>query len=129
MKFLSLMVPSTSGIVSVSTLPSGQQLQDAPVMQNPRNPGRVPWLAKIAMNASDAVNRSRAWRWGAEYQYIFLDSNGEDLEHVSAYVEKGLLKPVVGSRARLDDIDSVRELAGLAFKGKGGLGKAIITVR
>lgn len=32
MKHLSLMVPSTSTIVSISTLPSGTQLQQSPVM-------------------------------------------------------------------------------------------------
>ncbi|RMZ92629.1 hypothetical protein DV736_g132, partial [Chaetothyriales sp. CBS 134916] len=53
MQFLSLMVPSTSSIVSISTLPSGTQLQKSPLMQRPDMP-QLPWdvsdqLAKISV--------------------------------------------------------------------------------
>lgn len=60
---------------------------------------------------------------------MFLESNGKELEEVTQFVEKGLLKPVVGSMADLKDIESVRKVAGMVYTGKGGLGKAIIEVQ
>lgn len=127
MKFLSLMVPSTSTIVSISTLPSGTQLQESSVMRRQDNP-RMPWWVYYALNVLDSVSKFRARRWSVDYQYMFLDSTGEDLEKLAGYVEEGSLRPVVGSTADLKDIEGVKKLAGLAYAGKGGLGKAVIKV-
>lgn len=128
MQFLSLMVPTTSSIVSISTLPSGTQLQASPAMRRPEKP-QMPWLPYTFLNIMDWVARWRARRWGVEYQYMFLDSNGKDLAELTGFVERGLLKPVVGTRAELKDIEAVRKVAGMVYAGKGGLGKAVIDVR
>lgn len=128
MKFLSLMTPSTSTIVSISTLPSGTQLQQSAVMRRPDQPKMPLWIY-YGLNLMDAVSKFRARRWGVDYQYMFLDSTGKDLDEIAGFVEQGLLKPVVGSKADLQDLEGVKKLAGLAYAGKGGLGKAIIEVR
>lgn len=128
MQFLSLMVATTSSIVSISTVPSGRQLQDSPAFRRPEKP-QIPWLLYTLLNGMDALSRWRASRWGVEYQYIFLDSNGKDLRDLTECVEKGQLRPVVGARADLKDIEGVRKVAGLVYAGKGGTGKVVIDVR
>jgi NADPH:quinone reductase-like Zn-dependent oxidoreductase len=125
--FLHLMRPSTSTIVSISTLPSGKQLQHSSMMRRPEKP-QVPWIPYLSLNVIDGVSRLRAWRWGVNYQYMFLDPNGKDLNELTTYVEQGSLRPVVGSTVNLNDIDSVKRIAGLVHSGKGGLGKAVIEV-
>ena len=128
MQFLSLMTPSTSSIVSISTLPSGQQLQDSPALRRPEKP-KMPWIPYTLLNVLDGVSRWRARRWGVEYQYMFLDSNGKDLRELTGYVEEGKLRPVVGTRADLKDLEGVKKVAGMVYAGKGGIGKAVIDVR
>ncbi|OQV01303.1 hypothetical protein CLAIMM_06684 [Cladophialophora immunda] len=127
MRFLSLMTPSTSFLASISTLPSGDVLQNSMMMQRPDKP-RVPYLARIGLNVADAICRARARRWRVEYEYFFLEPNAEDLEILSRHVEQGELVPVVGSKVRLQDIEKVRDAAGLVYKGKGGIGKTVIEV-
>lgn len=127
MKYLALMVPSTSTILSISTMPSGFQLQNSFLMRRKDNP-KVPWFVYYALNMLDTVSKFRARRWGAEYQYMFLESSGEDLEKLAAYADEGLLKPVVGSTADLKDVEGVKKLAGMAYSGKGALGKSVIKV-
>jgi hypothetical protein len=127
MLFLSLMTPSTSSIISISTLPSGTQLQEAPLMNRPDNP-RLPWLIRLTLNAMDSVKKFRAWRWGVHYEYMFLDPNGKDLDSLSKYVEEGSLSPVVGSRVNIRDLDKVREACNIVYKGKGGIGKVVIDI-
>ncbi|KAK6365846.1 hypothetical protein LTR64_008682 [Lithohypha guttulata] len=128
MRFLSLMTPSTSSIVSISTLPSGTQLQGSSIMRRPDNP-QMPWLEYLSLNLLDIVSKLRARRWGVEYQYMFLEPDGEDLGEITNYVEEGLLRPVIGSTADMKNLDSVRKVAGFVYDGKGGLGKSVIKVR
>lgn len=127
MQFLSLMVPDTSVIVSISTQPSGNQLQAADFMNRPDRP-QLPIWARAFLNSTDAVRKLRAWRWSVQYQYMFLESNAEDLRYLSDWVKGGKLLPVVGSRAKLDDIAGVREACMRVYEGKGGIGKAVISV-
>lgn len=96
-------------------------------MQRPDKPV-IPLLGRLILDASDAVRRLRAWRWGVTYFYLFLDPNGEDLKTLAKYVEEGKLAPVVGARVDMRDIGKVREACGLTYKGKGGLGKTILEV-
>ncbi len=127
MQFLSLMVPSTSSIVSISTTPSATTLQASSVMQRPDNP-RIPLFGRIFLNAADALRRLRAWRWGVTYMYWFLEPNNEDLDTLTGYVEEGKLVPVVGARVDMRDINKVREACQLTYKGKGGLGKTVLEI-
>ena len=127
MRFLSLMTPSTSFIASIATTPSGNTLQKSSILRRPNNP-QVPWFARMLLNATDAIRRARASRWHVEYEYLFLQPNGVDLDVVTKAVEERKLVPVVGSRVSLHDIDKVREACGVVYKGKGGIGKTVIEV-
>ncbi|PHH58486.1 hypothetical protein CDD82_2951 [Ophiocordyceps australis] len=127
MEFLSLLVPSTGLVVSISTQPSAKTLQASSVMQRPDNP-RIPMVGRIFLDSADMVRRLRAWRWNVGYLYWFLDPNGNDLDKLTEYIDQGKLKPVVGAQVHLKDIDKVREACALVYKGKGGLGKTVIQV-
>lgn len=127
MHFLSLMVPNTSLIISISTTPAAAQLEAADFMNRPDNP-QLPAWGRIFLNATDSIRKWRAWRWSVEYSYMFLGANSEDLEAISRVVEEKKLVPVVGTRATLKDFESVRKAAQLVYDGKGGIGKAVITV-
>lgn len=127
MHFLSLMAPSTSTVLSISTIPSGTTLQESSVMRRPDNP-RIPLVARLFLNAMDGVRRLRAWRWGVEYMYWFVEPSGGDLDALRGYVEEGKLVPVVGRRVDLRDIEAVREACGVVYKGKGGLGKTVLEI-
>lgn len=127
MQFLSLMVPSTSYIVSISTKPSATTLQASSVMQRPDNPA-IPFFGRVYLDAGDTLRRLRAWRWGVTYLYWFLDPNGEDLKTITRFVEEGKLVPVVGSKVDMRDIEKVREACNVTYKGRGGLGKTVFEV-
>lgn len=127
MQFLSLVVPKTGLIVSISTQPSATTLQASGMMQRPDNP-RIPWFGRLFLNGADMVRRLRAWRWNVGYMYMFLDPSGEDLDILRRFVEEGNLVPVVGSKVDMRDIDKVREACGQVYTGKGGLGKTVLEV-
>lgn len=89
----------------------------------------MPWLAYSAMNLLDWISRTRARRWGVDYQYMFLQSNGKDLALIADSATDGSLRPVVGDRTDLKDIERFREVAEVVYTGKGGLGKTVIDVQ
>jgi NADPH:quinone reductase-like Zn-dependent oxidoreductase len=127
MQFLSLMKPSTGLIISISTTPSGTQLQESGTFTRPDKP-RLPWWIRLLLNTTDGVRKLRAQRWKVQYQYMFLDSNAKDLEVLRQHVEDGKVAPVVGSTCDLRDIKKVKEACHLVFAGKGGIGKAVFEV-
>lgn len=127
MSFLSLMVPSTSLIISISTQPSGTQLQASGVMRRNDNP-QVPLFARTFLNLLDLVRKTRARRWGVGYEYMFLNTNGKDLDALSECVANGQLVSVVGTVVNFQDIEEVRRACGAVFSGKGSTGKTVIEV-
>ncbi|KAH8697973.1 alcohol dehydrogenase [Talaromyces proteolyticus] len=127
MDFLVLMRPKTSRIVSVATLPSGDQLQASSLMELPHKP-TVPLLFRLTLNALDYVRQLRARRYGTHYSYFFLVSSGDDLDQLRKYVEEGKLKTVVGTSVDLRDSQAVRNACQVVYSGKGGLGKLVIKV-
>jgi len=127
MEFLSLMTPSTGMVISISTQPSGTQLQDSSYFQRPDSP-QLPFYARLLLNGADAIRKVRARRWGVQYEYMFLESNAQDLDALSGYVEDRKLVPVVGLRANLRDIEKVKEACQSVYRGKGSIGKAVIEV-
>ena len=127
MDFLSLMVKSTGSIVSISTTPSGATLQGSSVMRRPDNP-RLPLAGRLFLDGMVTVRKLRAWRWGVNYQYLFLEPSGDDLDKIRDFIEEGKLKTVVGERVDLRDIEKVREASLRTYNGKGGLGKTVFEV-
>lgn len=127
MDFLVLMRPETSRIVSVATMPSGDQLQASSMMELPHKP-TVPLPFRLALNGLDYVRQLRARRYGTHYSYFFLESSSDDLDELRKYVEEGKLKTVVGTSVDLRDIQAVRDACQVVYSGKGGLGKLVIRV-
>ena len=127
LQFLHLMTPSSGVIISISTQPSGDQLQESSFFRRPDNP-RLPWVGRTYLNVASAISKYRARRWAVEYDYMFLESNAEDLDLMTTWIEEGKIRPIVGSRTELRDIDQVRTVCEQVHKGKGGLGKAVIIV-
>ncbi|VUC26525.1 unnamed protein product, partial [Clonostachys rosea] len=127
MQFLSLMVPSTSMIVSISTTPSAATLQASSVMNRPDNP-RIPFITRALLNAADNSRKFRARRHGVQYLYWFLQPNGEDLDQLRGFVECKKVVTVVGHRVALQDIEKVREACQLTYNGKGSIGKTVLEV-
>lgn len=127
MDMLPIMRGKYSVIVSVSTLPSGQTLQNAPIMRGRKRPS-VPLYARIFLDLGDAYRRWRAWCWGVTYMYIFLEPNAKDLEKMTQWVEDGKVKAVVGTTVQMQDINGTIKALEVVAKGKGGLGKTVIKV-
>ncbi|KAL2820281.1 chaperonin 10-like protein [Aspergillus granulosus] len=127
MEYLSLMRPKTGCIISVSTVPSGDQLQNSSLMQLPHQPV-LPLPLKLALNLMDSIRKLRARRYGVSYSYMFLESNGKDLDELRDLVESGKLKTIVGTTAVLKVLKDVQEACQVVYSGRGGLGKVVIKV-
>ncbi|KAH8698685.1 putative alcohol dehydrogenase [Talaromyces proteolyticus] len=120
MPYLSLLRPKTGLVVSISLLPSGDQLAASGEIS-------VPYILRQILNFVDAINRWRASWSGVNYQYLWLEPSGKDLEELKAIIEQGKLRPVVGTEVHYKDIDAVRAACSVVFNGKGGIGKTVIS--
>jgi hypothetical protein len=87
-ELLSLMRPGSSRIVSVSTLPSGNQLQPSPLMDLAHRP-TITFAFRMDLNLLDQIGKVRAYRYKTEYSYLFLESTGKDLDERTQYIEDG----------------------------------------
>jgi NADPH:quinone reductase-like Zn-dependent oxidoreductase len=80
-------------------------------------------LLRLAMAALSAKIRRQARRLGVTYEFLFMRASGDQLRQISALIDDGVLRPVVG---RVFDFDQTVEA--LQSLGKGGIrGKAVIT--
>lgn len=127
MQCLSLMKPRTGTIVSISTLPSATQLQEASFFRRPDRPV-IPFVPRLVLNTLDYICRARAWRWGVSYTYIFLDTNQKDFIELRKIIDDGKLRSVVGSTTDLRDIDKVKAECTQVYQGKGGIGKTVFVI-
>ncbi|KAJ5279367.1 hypothetical protein N7478_004739 [Penicillium angulare] len=127
MQYLCLMKPKSGHIVSVSTTPSAEVMQNSSLMRMDNKP-TIPIPVRIVLNLMDSVRNFRASRYGVRYEYMILESSGTCLDELRSYVEEGKVKTVVGSTAELRDLDAVRKGCQVIFDGAGGLGKFVIKV-
>lgn len=127
MDYLCLMRRGSGCIISISTAPSGTQLQNSAVMRLPHRPV-VPFGPRLFLNLMDRIRRLRAWRYRVGYSYMFLEPNGDDLDTLRGYVEEGKLKQVIGTTVDMEDIPEVRKACEVVYSGRGGLGKVVIRV-
>ncbi|KAL2813991.1 chaperonin 10-like protein [Aspergillus granulosus] len=127
MEYLCLMRPKTSCIISISTAPSGTQLQNSGVMRLPHQP-TIPFVPRLVLNTMDSIRRLRAWRYGVSYSYMFLEPSGEDLDILRGYAEEGRLRTIVGTIVDMRDIEEVRKACQVVYSNQGGLGKTVIRV-
>ena len=68
--------------------------------------------------------RRRAKKLGVRYEFLFMRANGEQLSQITALVDSGALRPVVGSVHPF--VDTARAFHGLATDGRRG--KSVISV-
>lgn len=107
-------------IVSVSGIPSGPDFKK----KSPDLPIYVGWL----LNFLGSYTRFRTWWHGASYSYLFMEPNASDLARLSQWIDQGMLKPLVGRVAKLDNLQEVRAGCQEVYSGKGGIGKFVIEV-
>ncbi|KUJ22467.1 GroES-like protein, partial [Mollisia scopiformis] len=105
-------------IVSISTVPNGSAFKK-------KNTGMPGWLV-VALNVFDWVLRMWTRVWGVRYQYLVMEGNARDLERMKGWVEEGKVMPIVGARAKLSNIEDVRNGCQQILEGKGGIGKFVI---
>lgn len=87
-----------------------------------REAGLNPVL-RLAMAALSSKIRRQAKRLGVTYEFLFMRASGDQLRQISALVDSGALRPVVG---RVFDFDQTAQA--VQSLGKGGIrGKAVIT--
>lgn len=119
-RYVSLVKPETGLVVSISTLPSGDQV--AVVYPN------TPRVLKVVLDVMDWYYRWRIQRWGVKYVFSFVDPkhSGERLAKLAEWMEDGKLRPVVGRTAKLEDLKAVIEGCQEVQRGKGGVGKFVV---
>lgn len=121
LSYFSLVRPETGVVISLATMPSGEQALKAYP--------ETPWAAKVMLNLVDAWYQWRARRWAVgTYEFFFPDPDiyAKDLEKVAWWVGEGKLRPVIGRTARLEDLEGVIAGCTEVKSGKGGTGKFVI---
>ena len=87
-----------------------------------REAGMNPVL-RLAIAALSSKIRRQAKKLGVTYEFLFMRASGDQLRQITALVDSGVLRPVVG---RVFDFDQTVEA--VQSIGKGGIrGKAVIT--
>ncbi len=113
--------------LSIARLPPRSALKN----EDPDAPhqSRVACIGQNVMTGMDAGFRTWArTRYGVTYFYQKTDPVTEDLQTGSDLVDQGKIKTVVGKTASLEDIVEIRETCAGIAKGKGGIGKFVITM-
>ena len=108
-------------IIAVAGLPFGRDIEEAFP--------KLPFMFKTVMRVYGSYVNLNAWWYGLGHvSYFGMKASGKDLSSLSEWIDKGLVKTVVGATAKLDDIDAIRANCENIQKGKGGLGKFVIEV-
>ncbi|GAA1980310.1 NADP-dependent oxidoreductase [Isoptericola halotolerans] len=80
-------------------------------------------VMRLAMAALSGKIRRQAKRLGVTYEFLFMHASGEQLRQITALVDEGVVRPVVG---RVFDFDETAQA--VQSLGKGGVrGKSVIT--
>jgi NADPH:quinone reductase-like Zn-dependent oxidoreductase len=80
-------------------------------------------VVRLAINALSAGMRRRAKKLGVRYEFLFMRASGDQLRQITALIDNGALRPVVGKVTPFSQ--TVQALQGL---DKGGIrGKAVIS--
>jgi len=80
-------------------------------------------VVRLAVAALSRKVRSRAARLGVSYEFLFMHESGAQLREVSALVERGVIRPVVGAT-----VPFAETAEALTAMGTGGVrGKTVVT--
>lgn len=88
-----------------------------------RQAGLNPVL-RFAIAMLSRGTRRRAKKLGVRYEFLFMRANGEQLRQITALIDGGALRPVVGSVHPF--VETARAFQGLATDGRRG--KSVISV-
>lgn len=81
-------------------------------------------LLRLAMTALSSRVRRQARRLGVKYEFLFMRASGRQLRQITALVDSGVLRPVVG---RVFDFNQTAQAVQLLEKG-GIRGKSVIRI-
>lgn len=107
-------------IVSISTMPNGTEF-------NKVHPG-IPFWLRCILNVFDWFVKAWTKRKGIYYQYMAMPSGTAELDLLTGFIEEGKLKPVVGRKTMLSDIEGVRAGCQQIYEAKGGIGKFVVEI-
>lgn len=93
-----------------------------PTPEFARRAGLNPVL-RLAVTAISSKIRKQAKRIGVNYQYLFMRASGDQLRDITALIDSGAIRPIVGRVFPFDD--TVQGLESLATGGNRG--KAVIS--
>ncbi|GAA2159659.1 MULTISPECIES: NADP-dependent oxidoreductase [Glycomyces] len=80
-------------------------------------------VLRIAIAGLSSGIRRKARKLGVDYEFLFMRASGDQLREITALVDKGVIRPVVGKVVPFDEAP-----AALDALEKGGVrGKAVIT--
>jgi len=119
LKILPIM-KSGSVIVSISTVPSGDQMA--------KGMPDIPYFFRVMLNLVDWYYRWQAGRSGVKYSYMFMSPDAKGLGDFATWVQEGKVKPLAGRTAKFSDIHAVRSGCQEVYDGKGGIGKFVIEI-
>lgn len=109
-----------SCIVSIAGLPSGDDIKSA-------MPG-LPLVAKWGINAAHMLLATRFSVVGIKYRYIFMKETHEMMVTLKNMAEEGVIRPLVGNKAKLDEVGEIRKRCQEIYDGKGPVGKFVVEI-
>jgi NADPH:quinone reductase-like Zn-dependent oxidoreductase len=85
-------------------------------------------LLRLAITALSSKIRKQAKKLGVSYEFLFMRASGDQLRQITALVDSGALRPVVGRVFDFDQtVQAVQSLAVQSMEGGGIRGKAVIS--
>jgi NADPH:quinone reductase-like Zn-dependent oxidoreductase len=81
-------------------------------------------VLRLAMTALSSGIRRQARKLGVEYEFLFMHASGDQLREITALVDSGALRPVVGKVVSFDQIpEALRALELGGIRGKAVISK------
>ncbi|MBO3731536.1 NADP-dependent oxidoreductase [Glycomyces niveus] len=80
-------------------------------------------VVRLAVTAMSAGIRRRAKKLGVTYEFLFMRASGAQLSEITALIDSGAIRPIVGKTASFDRLPEALE----ALERGGIRGKAVIT--
>ncbi|CAM3158265.1 Phenolphthiocerol synthesis polyketide synthase type I Pks15/1 [Arthrobacter ulcerisalmonis] len=79
-------------------------------------------LLRLAITGLSSRIRRQAKKLGVSYEFLFMQASGDQLRQISALVDSGVLRPVVGKVFAFDQApEALQSLAAGGFRGKAVL--------
>jgi NADPH:quinone reductase-like Zn-dependent oxidoreductase len=86
---------------------------------------RLNWFLQQITRLLSFGIRKKARSHGVDYSFVFMRANGEQLRHITALIESGIIRPVID---RIFPFDATREALAYLDTGRAR-GKVVVTMR